>query len=345
MKALMKLSKGKGNVILKDIPEPIPGEGYALIKVKVAGVCGTDVHIYHDRFPNSPQFILGHEFSGTIERLGPGVKTFQMGDRVVSENNPFACGTCKICSLGYPNLCPHKKAMGIHSDGCFAACVKLPVNLLHHIPDNISFEEAALCATGQTWRDRLLLRRRGVEKGDTVVVFGPGAIGLLSSQVAKAEGADKILLIGTSQDEEVRFECAIKLGIETLDIDKEDLIERIMSLTQGVGADVVIEASGSKTAIIQGIELLRKNGRMAISGITGQKEVPLNWDRMVSKGLSLFFAFGSRRQNWERALKLLSRKKVKTLPLITHRFRIEEWEEAFHTMETLRAIRPVFIME
>lgn len=344
MRALFKSTTGIGNIELRDIPIPEPEKGEVLIRVKIAGVCGTDVHIYYDRFASSPPVILGHEFSGVIEKLGPGVETFQMGDRVVSENNPFACGTCKICSLGYPNLCPHKKAFGIHSDGCFAAYVKLPVNLLHHIPDNISFEEAALCEPLAV-SVHAVSERCGIEKGDTVVVFGPGAIGLLSIQVAKAEGADKVLLIGTSKDKEVRFECAIKLGIETLDIDKEDLTEKVMSLTQGVGADVVIEASGSKTAIIQGIELLRKNGRMAISGITGQKEVPLDWDRMVSKGLSLFFAFGSRSQNWERSLKLLSKKKVKTLPLITHRFRIEEWEEAFHTMETLKAIRPVFIME
>ena len=343
MRALAKFAEGRGNVRLRDVPEPTPGQEEVVIRVQAAGVCGTDVHIYYDRFPSSPPLILGHEFSGVIECLGPGVKTFQVGDRVVSENNPFACATCKICSLGYPNLCPHKKAMGIHSDGCFADYVKLSVSLLHRIPDNISFEEAALTEPLAV-AVHAVSDRCGVELGDTVVIFGPGAIGLLSAQVARAEGAGRVLLVGTTKDEEIRFECAAKLGIETLSIEKEDLKEKVMSLTEGIGADVIVEASGSKKAIIQGVELLRRNGRMAVSGITGQRDIALDWDRMVSKAISVFFAYSSRRQNWEKALKLLSEKKVKTSPLITHRFRIEEWEEAFRVLETLQAIRPVFLM-
>ena len=343
MKALLKFAKGQGNVGIKDIPKPTPGKGEAVIKVQAAGVCGTDVHIYYNRFPNSPPVILGHEFSGVIECLGPEVETFQAGERVVSENNPFACGFCKICSLGYPNLCPHKKAMGILSDGCFADYVKLPASLLHRIPDNISFKEAALCEPLAV-AVHAVSDRCGIEPDDTVVIFGPGAIGLLSAQVAIAEGAGKVLLIGTTKDEKIRFECAGKLGIETLNIEKEDLKEKLISLTQGTGPDVIIEASGSKEAINQGLNLLRKNGRMAVSGITGQNGITLDWDQMVSKALSLFFTYSSRRQNWEKALRLLSDKKVKTSPLITHKLRIEEWEKAFCVLETLEAIRPVFLI-
>ena len=123
MKALMKIAKGVGNIEIQDIPIPSVGEQDVLIRVHTAGVCGTDVHLYHDRFANTPPFVLGHEFSGTFERVGSDVSGLNQGDRIVAANNPFACHSCKLCRMGYPNLCTHKRAMGIHSDGCFAEFV------------------------------------------------------------------------------------------------------------------------------------------------------------------------------------------------------------------------------
>lgn len=344
MRALRKLAGGEGHVGIEDVPEPLPREGDAIVSVRVAGVCGTDVHIYHDRFPTSPPVTLGHEFSGVVERVGPGVDRVRPGDRVVSENNPFSCGVCALCAKGYPNLCPHKRAMGILSDGCFAARVRLPARLLHRIPEGVTFEEAALMeplavAVHAVWD------RCGIEPGDTVVVFGAGAIGLLAAQVARAEGAEKVVVTGTPSDEAVRFKCAEGLGIETLNVADDDVTERVMALTDGTGADVVVEASGSPKAITQGIGLLRKNGRMAVAGLTGEKAISLDWDGVVARALSFFFAYSSRRCDWRKGLELLSAKKVATLPLITHRFGLEAWAEAFGVLERLEAIRPVFLME
>ena len=241
MKALIKTSRGVGNVQVQDTAIPTLGEAEVLIRVKVACVCGTDVHIYNDRFANSPPMTLGHEFSGVIESLGGGVKTLRVGDRVVSANNPFACGSCAICKRGYPNMCPHKRAMGIHSDGCFAEYIKLPANLIYQIPDNISFEEAALMEPLAV-ATHAVSHRCSIEQGDTVVVFGPGTIGILAAQVARAEGAKNIVLVGTTRDEKTRFVCADKLGIETLNIEKlgnDGLRARIDKLTVNAGADVV----------------------------------------------------------------------------------------------------------
>jgi len=343
MKALMKTAAGSGNIQLKEVPVPVPGVGEALISVQTAGVCGTDVHIENDRFSNSPPVILGHEFSGIIERLGPEVTSVHVGDRVVSANNPFACGSCRICSLGYPNLCPRKRAMGIHSDGSFADYVKLPIHLLHRIPDNVSFEEAALTEPLAVAVHAVSHRCR-INAGDSVVVFGPGAIGLLAAQVAKAEGAAGVLIIGVDRDEKTRFECARRLGFDTVNVEKENVHERIMDLTDGVGVDVVVEASGSKSAIAQGIDIVRRNGRMAVSGITGCGDIPVKWDQMVSKGVSLFFAYSSTNSDWEKGLGFLSEGKVRTLPLITHRFGLEQWKEAFDLLDRLEAIRPIFLI-
>lgn len=343
MKALVKTTSGVGNVQLQDIPIPSPGEGEVLIKVQVAGVCGTDVHIYYDRFANSPPVILGHEFSGTIEKVGAGVKSLEEGERVVAANNPFACGVCPICRRGYPNMCPCKKAMGIHSDGCFAEYVKLPVNLIHLIPDNVSFEEASLMEPLAV-ATHAVSHRCGIEKDDTVVVFGPGAIGLLAAQVTRAEGAKNIVLVGTTRDEKVRFACAAKLGFDTLNIEEENLRKQINDLTGGVGADVVVEASGSTAAITGGLDILRRNGRMTISGITGKSEVSVKWDQIVSKAISLFFCYSSINSDWQKALGFLAGKKVQTLPLITHHFELEQWKNAFDALEKLEAIRPVFLI-
>ena len=341
MKALIKTASGKGNIELKEIPVPTISKSEVLIKVHTACVCGTDVHLEYDRFANSPPFVLGHEFSGIIEEIGAEVKGLKKGDRVVSANNPFACGKCSVCASGNPNLCPQKRAMGIYSDGCFANFVKLPSNLIHVIPENVSFQEAALMEPLAV-ATHAVANRCGINEGDSVVVFGAGAIGLLAAQVARAEGAKNVLLVGTSKDERTRFKCANKLEIETLNIEKENLSEKLNHLTGDTNVEVVIEASGSAAAVKSGLDLLKKTGRMAISGITGKPEIPINWDSLTSKGATLYFCYSSVNADWKKGLSYLADKKVSTLPLITHHFKLQQWEQAFRTLETLEAIRPVF---
>jgi L-iditol 2-dehydrogenase len=341
MKCLMKTEKGEGNILIQDVPRPAAAPGNVLIKVRVAAVCGTDVHIYYDRFANSPPLILGHEFSGVVAEVGQGVKRLKPGQRVVSANNPGACGQCRICSLGYPNLCPDKRAMGIHANGCFAEYVLLPEELIHVIPDNVSFEEAALTEPLAV-SVHCVSHRCRVERGDAVVVFGAGAIGLLAAQVAAAEGAGTVLLAGTSRDVPIRLKIAEGLGLKTINVEEADIVREVLSSTGGYGADVVIEASGSPKAIEQGLRLLRRGGRMGISGITGQTAVAVNWDALISKAVSLFFAYSSTNADWDKALRFLAKKKVQTRPLITHSFRMDRWREAFHSMETMEAVRAIF---
>ncbi len=341
MNALMKTASGKGHIELKQIPTPTVGKDEVLIKVHTAGICGTDVHIEHDRFANSPPLVLGHEFSGMIAEIGAAVKGLKEGDRVVSANNPFACGTCAICRSGNPNLCPEKRAMGIHSDGCFADFVKLPSNLIHVVPEQVSIEEASLMEPLAV-ATHAAANRCGIAAGDSVVVFGAGAIGLLAAQVARAEGAKSVLLVGTSRDEKTRFKCASDLEIETVNIEKEDLAMKLQRWSGDVEPDVVIEASGSPAAITAGLDLLKKTGRMAISGITGGSEIPISWDGLIAKGATLYFCYSSTPADWQKGLSYLADKKVSTLPLITHRFKLEQWEKAFRTLERLEAIRPVF---
>jgi len=231
--------------------------------------------------------------------------------------------------------------MGIHSDGCFADYVKLPSHLIHVIPKNVSLEQAALTeplavATGA------VANRCGIHNGDFVIIFGAGAIGLLAAQAARAEGAGNVLLAGTNKDEKTRFNCASGLGLHTLNVEKEDTIDTVMNLTDGQGVDVVVEASGSQAAIIQGLTLLKSTGRMAILGITGKKDISVKWNELISKGATLYFCYSSVNADWQKSLKYLADKEVLTLPLITHHFNLEQWQQAFKTLENLDAIRPVF---
>jgi L-iditol 2-dehydrogenase len=341
MKALIKSKKGAGGVGIQDVPVPQVREDEVLVRVINAGICGTDVHIYHDRFNYTPPVVLGHEFSGIVEELGPGVDSISVGSRVVSENNPFACGTCPACARGYPNICPQKRPIGIHSDGCFAEYVRLPAPLLHQIPPEISSEEAALMEPLAV-AVHAVDDRSGVEQGDIVIVMGPGAIGLLAAQVARAEGAGQIVVAGTSGDATPRLACAAELGFDVCIVDDEDLTERVGALSAGNGADLVIEASGARAAVQQGIELLRRGGRMAVVGLTGRDQILVSWDRMVGKGLSVFFSFGSRRGNWTKGLDYLSNGQVQTLPLITDRMRLEDWPEGFRRLECREGIRGLF---
>ncbi|MDK1032033.1 MAG: alcohol dehydrogenase catalytic domain-containing protein, partial [Planctomycetia bacterium] len=320
------------------IPVPQPGPGEALIRVKAAAVCASDVHLLYDRFLSDPPVVIGHEFSGVVERLGAGVERIGLGDGVVSENNPQACGTCRVCALGFPNLCPAKKAFGFKSDGCFAEYVKLPANLLHKIPAGVSFDAAALCeplavATGA------VVDRCGIADGDTVVVLGPGAIGLLAAQVARAEGAQRVIVAGTGRDVEHRLACGRRLGFETCNVEREDLLKRVLSCTGGMGADVVVEAAGREAAVNLGVKLLRRAGAMVVVGITGKPAISVAWDELLSRGATVAFSYGARKRSWDKAIGYLADGRVETEPLISGRLPLDRWEEAFRQMERKEGIR------
>lgn len=144
MEALVKKAKGKGKIELMDYPIPQVKEGYALIGVKAVGICGSDLEIYRDEHPYFPPVVLGHEFSGEIVEVGPGVQGWKEGNRVVSEVHGLVCGYCRFCLSGERHVCPSKRALGWGIDGGFAEYVKVPAWLLHRIRDDVTFEEVAL---------------------------------------------------------------------------------------------------------------------------------------------------------------------------------------------------------
>jgi L-iditol 2-dehydrogenase len=343
MKAVVKYGKGKGLVEMRDVPEPKMKEDEVLIEVKAVSVCGSDLHIYHDSHPYWPPMILGHEFSGIITDVGKEVRGWKIGDRIVSETRIGSCGACYICQSGYPQACEQKRPYGIGVDGAYTKYVAGPARLLHRLPDNIPFEvgaviePTAICVTS-------VLERCGLQAGESVMITGPGPIGLISLAVARAAGVRMAGVTGTTSDEGLRIEKARELGADfTLIADKEDPVPKVLERTQGLGVDILIETSGNGKAICQAFEMVRRYGRVCAIGISGKETVPIPYDRGIFKALRYDFCFSSSWTAWETTIGLISKGLLPIQKVITHRLPLEEWEKAFHLLQNLRAVKVILI--
>jgi L-iditol 2-dehydrogenase len=210
MQGVAKLARGAGNVGLLEVPEPKVIAGHVLVEVKAAGVCGTDLHIYHDEYPSLPPVIMGHEVAGLVAEIGQGVTSCRPGDLVTCETYFSVCEKCEFCRAGLPNLCRNRKSIGSGVHGAFARYVLVPERNVHQLPPNV--DELAGALTEPLACCVHALERTRVEPGDAVVVSGPGTIGLLMAQVVKAAGG-RVILLGTDADE-ARLRMGEKLGAD-----------------------------------------------------------------------------------------------------------------------------------
>jgi L-iditol 2-dehydrogenase len=345
MKALVKTAKGVGLIEVREVPVPAIGDGEVLIEIKAAGICGTDLHIYHDEFPYWPPVILGHEFSGVIAAAGKNVADWKPGDRVVGEPHTLACGKCWLCRSGNRQLCPDKRSPGWGIDGCFAKLMRFPEPaLLHRIPDSLSFEDAAQVEpTANVVTD--VIEHGEVRTGDVVVVIGPGPIGITAAQAAKAAGADTVILIGTNVDEELRLPTARKLAAidQVVNVQTEDAPKLVLSLTQNRGADVVVEASGAERGIALGLQLVRKLGRVTAIGLTARPEITFPYAAGMFKSATYVFNLSTSYTSWDTAIRLIASGKIKVAPLVTHRGGIDRWQEFFTALDNKQGLKGLFV--
>jgi len=344
MTALVKTAKGQGLIELREVPVPEISDNEVLIEIKAAGICATDIHIFHDEFPYWPPVILGHEFAGVIVRSGAQVTDWRPGDRVVGEPHTMACGKCSLCRTGNRQLCPSKRSPGWGIDGCFSKFMRYPEPaLLHRIPNGLPFVEAALIEPASNAVHDVLERGR-VEPADTVAVIGPGPIGILAAMAAKAGGAASVFLLGTDADEEVRLPAARKMpAIDSVwNVQKDDVVLRIMEATAGRGADLVVDASGAETGINLGLQLVRKIGRFTAIGLTGREKIRFTYDTAMFKAIDFFFNLSTSWTSWDRAIRLIADKKIDVSPLITHRGGLEAWSGFFTAVEGKKAIKAIF---
>lgn len=341
MKALVKTAKGIGHLALLDMPEPKPAAGEVLIEIRASGICGTDVHVKHDRFPYWPPVILGHEFSGTVIELGPGCRYVAVGDRVVGEPHTRHCGQCPVCRSGNVQICPDKRSPGWGIHGSMARLLVMPEQLLHRIPDEMDFDTAAVVEpTANAVHD--VYERAGVTPGDFVVVLGPGPIGLLSGLAAAAAGARHVVMVGAPQDEGMRLDKARQLGFQTvLNVGGDNVPQAVADLTGGYGADLVIECSGAPAAIAGTVDLVRKKGRICAIGLTAGKHVDFPWEKAAFKVLDIYFCLSTSYTSWDRAIHLIAGGRIPAEQIITHRLPLSEWETAFAEIEAQRALKVI----
>lgn len=338
MKALVKYKDGPGNMELRDIPEPQPGEGQIKIEIKETGICGSDLHIYNSdiAIPVKTPVVPGHEFSGVVSSIGPGITKFKPGDRVVAEAAYFYCRDCKYCREGFYNLCVHKKSLGYWYNGTFERYTIVEEANVHLLPDEIDFLSGAMleplaCCT------HAIYDCCHIEAGDVVLVSGPGAIGLIAAQIAKAEGAE-VIITGTNADTE-RLQKAGELGVpHAVNIQEEKIKEIVDNLTDGYGVDVVLECSGSEAGIRSGLELVKKRGYYCQIGLTG-KPVMFDIEQICYKEIHFSGSMASIYLNWEKGIKLLKQGLVQLRPLATHHIRLEEWEKAFQMFQNKEGIK------
>lgn len=337
MKAVVKEKKGVGNIVFKDVPEPIPGPNEIKVKVEATGVCGTDIHIYHDAFRNIPPVIIGHEFSGVVVDKGSNVKLFNIGDRVTAEPPARLCGVCRHCRTGRYNLCSNRLGLGSGMNGSFAEYCLVEEKMAYALPENISFREGALCEPLACVMHAVQLT--GVGAGEVVVVIGPGPMGLLTVQAALAEGA-QVIVIGTAADED-RLKLAAQFGCHyIINIDQKDPLEEILNLTDSIGADIVFECSGNENAANMGLQIVRKGGKYTQVGLFG-KPITIDFEKITLKEVIVTGNMGQHWSSWRKALALLKSGKIRLAPLITDEFRLADWEQAFATYQKKEGLKVI----
>lgn len=346
MKAVIK-KEPKPGIQVADIPMPkISSPDEVLICVKAVGICGSDVHIYEwaggfEHLTKYIPMVLGHEFSGELAEVGSQVSSFRPGDRVTSETG-LTCGRCIYCLTGKPSLCDQRLGLGrigIEKKGAMTDYVVSHVSLLHKIPEGVSYEEAAMSEPTAVALNAL--EQVKIFPSDPVVVLGAGPIALTIAQGAKAAGAYPLVMTGLAQDRE-RLMMAKSLGVdETIDVEKEDPVEKVKRMTNGLGAAVVFEVSGSVKAFNQGLDMLRKGGDLSVVGIfPGDISVDAT-RKLVREMKAIRGVFGGSRLSWDRALNLMALGQIKLKPLITHRLPITKAEEGFQACLAKKATKVI----
>ncbi|MCD6465796.1 zinc-dependent alcohol dehydrogenase family protein [Candidatus Bathyarchaeota archaeon] len=320
---------GFRDIRIEDVPTPKFSPDEVLIKVKAAGICGTDIHIYKGEWKTNTPIILGHEFSGVVAETGHDVRNLEIRAPVVAEPN-MICGSCYFCRMSERNyFCENLKAIGVSVDGAFAEYVKIKAENVYEITEDLNFDEAALI-------EPLACCVRGIDQakiraGDTVAIIGAGPIGLILLQLAKLAGAS--IVIQTDMND-ARLKLASDLGADyTINIREEDPVKAIKSLTKGYGVDVAIEAVGSPEAITQAMKVTRRGGRLNIFGVSPQDAV---WEvkpfELYDKELTITTSYRSP-FTFQRAVKIALSGKVKLKPLISHIFKLEDIHRAFEVAD------------
>lgn len=334
MLAVVKEHKGPGFAI-KNVPMPVCGEEDVIVKVKSVGFCGSDGPILAGTRDVPWPLIPGHEFAGDIVETGAKVKGWQIGDRV-SACIVIGCGNCKYCIEGNEPLCDNLVETGIHVNGAFAEYVRVPAKVLVKLKDSTSYDfGAAIDPIASAYRT---VKSMPITSKDTVMVLGPGPIGLYATQLLKLRGARKVIVLGADCDKE-RLEMALKLGADcVINNSVEDPVERIKEITNGDMLDYVHDCAGAVPLVEIAMNTLKKTGHYYITGLFHDL-APVNLGKVVRSEIDIHGTICYTREEFRECLDLIEDGRLQVEPLITHHYALRDMQEAFEMFQSRQAIK------
>lgn len=337
MKALVLTAPNEFSI--EEVDKPVPGAQEVLCRVKAVTICGTDAHLlrgdYPDFWPPEYPFIPGHEWAGEVCELGEGAAAlgFSIGDRVAGTSHD-ACGFCKKCVEGRYNLCENYGNTDVHRQyghnwqGAFAEYVVHGVKSVFQLPDELSFHQAALLDPAAI---ALHTAERGnISSGDTVAVLGPGPVGLLAGDAARALGAGRVIVVGRGE----RLSRAAELGFETVDYETDEPVAAVRAITDNIGPDVALDCAGTPDSYRWALAMLHKGGRCASVGIPVE-DVLLSLQELVLYEKELV-GVRATAGGMRRAMPLVSDGRIRVDELHTHTFSLDDFGEALDTFNERR---------
>ena len=318
---------GGKDIRIEDVPKPKIRNDEVLVKVKAAGICGSELHAYEGVSQRrTPPLVMGHEFAGEVTEIGKDVKDLKLGVRITVD--PLKrCGVCTPCVRGQGNVCRNVKLFGLHTDGAFAEYVAVPALNFYVLPDYVSYEEGAM--TEPLSVALRAVNNTDVKLGDTVVVIGAGIIGLSILKAARTAGAGRLIVTDIV---DYRLDFAKTLGADiTINSMTQDSVSRIMELTNGVGADIVFEAVGLEATVQQGINMLAIGGKLTVVGMMS-KTMTLNVLSIVSRELQIRGSYAYASDDFRRGFSYIVNRKIDVKSLITNVLPLEKIQEGFELM-------------
>ena len=356
MAAIVHFALQRGAVELREVSRPpAPGDDEVLLQTRAVGVCGSEIHHYHNtqswevRVP----VILGHEFCGVIAEVGKSVRGYHPGDRVASETAARICGQCAYCRSGGYNLCSERLGFGYGVNGAMAEFVNVPTRCLHRLPDNVSWEPAALtepCCVAYN----ATCAKTHIRTGDSVLILGPGPIGLLCLALAKLSGAGWLGVVGLEKDQS-RLAIARSMGADAVllagrnvsdgkeqAIPADEPLAAVLALGDGLGVDVVIDASGVSATLEFALAAVRPGGQITKVG-WGAQPLGFSLDPLVRKAVRLQGSFSHNYHIWEKVIALLASGHLDPLPLVGRVAPLEGWRSCFDEMAEGKIVKGVLM--
>jgi len=333
MPAVVNYGPQSGQVELREIDQPVPGETDVLLQVAAVNVCGSDLHQWTGKQTWSVHYpvVLGHEFAGTVLETGPRVAGYQPGDRVVSETAAVINPDSPLSRQGLYNLDPARQGFGYGVDGAMTPIVRVPARCLHHLPAALSLEKSSLtepCAVAYN----AVVQHGSIRPGDRVVVLGPGPIGLLAAAIARLQGAE-LAVVGLPRDQQ-RLAVAAHYGCTPIVGDPAEWARA----GDGLGVHGVIDAAGVSASLKTALEIVRPAGWISKVG-WGNGPLNFSLDLLVQKDITLRGSFSHHWSIWETVLGLLATGQLDVEPIVGGRWPLERWHEAFETMHSGQIVK------